>query len=45
MDATVRQWINQLPHLTDEIYESMEHIAEFKVDMNHVYIKARKDPA
>jgi len=39
MDMTVHQWITQLPHLTDEIYESIEHISKFKEDMHHVYIK------
>lgn len=45
IDATVHQWINELPRLTDEIYESMKHIAEFELEMHHVYIRAQKDPA
>lgn len=45
MDVNVRQWINELPHLSDRIYEIMKHITEFKVDMHCIYIRVRKDPA
>jgi len=45
MDVTLCQWINKLPRLTDEIYESMKQIAEFKADMRHVCIRAQKDSA
>lgn len=45
MDATVRQWVNELPRLSDKIYESMKHIVEFKADMHRIYIRACKDPS
>jgi len=45
MDASVRQWINELPHLSNGIYESMKHIAKFKADMHHIYIRVHKDLA
>lgn len=44
MDANVRQWINAQPCLSNEIYESMKNIAEFKADMHCIYIRACKDP-
>lgn len=31
--------------LKNEVYENMKHIAEFKEDMHHVYIRAWKDPS
>jgi len=45
MDVNVRQWINALPRLSDGIYESMNHIAEFKANMHRLYIRAHKDLA
>lgn len=45
MDVNVHQWINELPHLRNEIYESMKHIFKFKADMYYVYVRACKDPA
>lgn len=44
MDANVWQWITQQPHLSNEIYNSVKHIAEFKADMHFIYIQAHKDP-
>lgn len=44
MDVNVRQWINKQPHLSTQIFESAKHMAEFKVDMHFVYIRAWKDP-
>lgn len=43
MDASVCQWIHEKPRLSNEIYESMKHIAEFKEDMHFVCIRAHKD--
>jgi len=44
MDMSVQQWINRKPRLSNEIYESVKHIFEFKVDMHFVYIREHKDP-
>lgn len=45
MDANMHQWINEQPRLSNEIYESVKHIAEFTADMHFCYIRAHKDPA
>jgi len=45
MDANVLQWINELPCMSNGIYESMKHITEFKEDMHHIYIRTRKNLA
>ena len=44
METNIRQWINQQPYLSTEIYDSVKNIANFKADMHHVYIWMRKDP-
>jgi len=44
MEENIRQWINQQPWLSDETYDSVKNIIEFKEDMNYVYIRACKDP-
>ena len=44
MEASIRMWINKWLHLSLTVYDSLRSVANFKVDMHNVYIRAWKDP-
>jgi len=44
MNMNLRMEINRKPWLLPTVYNSLQSLAEFKVDIHNIYIKVHKDP-
>lgn len=44
MEVSMWMWMNKMPHLSPTVYNILLSLADSKVDIHYVYIKARKDP-
>jgi len=45
MESSIETWIDFRPWLSQIVYNTLQSVAEFKVNMHNVYIQAWKDPA
>lgn len=43
MEGNIWTWIDRRPRMSPTIYNNFQSMTEFKADMHHLYIYARKD--